>query len=156
LTTSAYDLAPGEKLKLTTVGDASLLDGCRFRAEDCRTLRSGSMHLAGRDVTRWPEHERAKFIGRVFQNPFSGTAPNMSIAENLAMAARRGQRRGLGWTLRAGLMKDLVDRVSRLNLGLEHRLDNWMKLSRRCSGEHTCSHFLADLRHAGLCGLAPL
>jgi len=85
---------------------------------------AGSIRLADRDVTRWPEHARAKMIGRVFQNPFSGTAPNMSIAENLAMAARRGQRRGLGWTLRSGLLKDFVERVSRLNLGLENRLDN--------------------------------
>src|SRR5207247_7689814 len=74
--------------------------------------------------SNWPEHERAKLIGRVFQNPFSGTAPNMSIAENLAMAARRGHRRGLGWTLRAGLLKEFSNHVARLNLGLEDRLDN--------------------------------
>ena len=60
---------------------------------------SGKLALAGRDITRWAEHKRAKLIGRVFQNPFSGTAPNMSIAENLAMAARRGKPRGLGWAL---------------------------------------------------------
>src|SRR5262249_32212023 len=58
---------------------------------------AGTIRLNDRDVTRWPEHRRAKFIGRVFQNPFSGTAPGMSIAENLALAARRGYRRGLGW-----------------------------------------------------------
>src|SRR5262245_7616864 len=85
---------------------------------------SGSIHLAGRDVTRWPEHQRAKLVGRVFQNPFSGTAPNMSIAENLAMAARRGQRRGLGWTLRGNLLKEFINGVARLNLGLEDRLNN--------------------------------
>src|SRR5882762_10823324 len=62
-------------------------------------LDEGSIELAGVDVTRWPEHRRAKLIGRVFQNPFSGTAPNMSIAENLAMAARRGRSRGFGWAL---------------------------------------------------------
>src|SRR5262249_32382804 len=45
----------------------------------------GSIRLAGRDVTRWPEHRRASLIGRVFQNPFSGTAPSMTIAENLAL-----------------------------------------------------------------------
>src|SRR5215831_1703006 len=50
---------------------------------------SGSLHLAGRDVTHWHEHRRARLIGRVFQNPFSGTAPTMTIAENLALAARR-------------------------------------------------------------------
>src|SRR5271166_3925398 len=55
----------------------------------------GSIRLADRDVTRWPEHLRAKLIGRVFQNPFSGTAANMTIAENLALATRRGCSRGL-------------------------------------------------------------
>ena len=85
---------------------------------------SGSIQLAGKDVTLWPEHERAKLIGRVFQNPFSGTAPNMSVAENLAMAARRGQRRGLGWTLKSNLRRGFVQGVARLNLGLEDRMDN--------------------------------
>src|SRR2546428_26672 len=85
---------------------------------------AGRLTLAGKNITGWPEHRRAKLIGRVFQNPFSGTAPNMSIAENLAMAARRGHRRGLGWTLRAGLLKEFSNHVARLNLGLEDRLDN--------------------------------
>src|SRR5438105_10864825 len=87
-------------------------------------LDSGGIHLDGQDVTRWPEHRRAKFIGRVFQNPFSGTAPNLSIAENLALAARRGERRGLGWTLRSSLMAEFKANVARLNMGLEDRLDN--------------------------------
>jgi putative tryptophan/tyrosine transport system ATP-binding protein len=85
---------------------------------------SGSIHLGGRDVTRWPEHRRAAFIGRVFQNPFSGTAPSMSIAENLALAARRGRGRGLASALPAGWMHELHDRVRVLNMGLESRLAN--------------------------------
>ncbi|HKR64005.1 MAG TPA: ATP-binding cassette domain-containing protein, partial [Thermoanaerobaculia bacterium] len=56
----------------------------------------GSIRIAGDDITRWPEHRRAARIGRVFQNPFSGTAPAMTVAENLALAARRGLSRGLG------------------------------------------------------------
>jgi len=52
---------------------------------------TGSITLGGHDVTRWPEHRRAALIGRVFQNPFSGTAPGMTIAENLSLAARRGR-----------------------------------------------------------------
>jgi len=56
---------------------------------------AGTIQLAGCDVTRWPEHRRAKLIGRVFQNPFSGTAPSMTIAENLALARRRRLTRGL-------------------------------------------------------------
>jgi len=85
---------------------------------------SGTILLAGADITEWPEHRRAKLIGRVFQNPFSGTAANMSIAENLALAAYRGKPRRLGWPLRQPLLSELRDRVSWLNMGLEDRLKN--------------------------------
>lgn len=85
---------------------------------------SGTIRLAGNDITRWPEHRRAKLIGRVFQNPFSGTAPDMSIGENIALAARRGRRRGLGWALRREVTADMRGRVRRLGMGLEDRLDN--------------------------------
>jgi putative ABC transport system ATP-binding protein len=85
---------------------------------------SGSITLAGRAITKWPEHRRAKHIGRVFQNPFSGTAPTMSIAENLALAARRGKRRGIGWAVNRRTASALRDRIRALNMGLEDRLDN--------------------------------
>jgi putative tryptophan/tyrosine transport system ATP-binding protein len=84
----------------------------------------GSIRLAGQDVTRWPEHERAKLIGRVFQNPFSGTSPSLTIQENLSLAARRGQGRGLGWGLKALVLARMRDEVARLNMGLEDRLEN--------------------------------
>ena len=84
---------------------------------------SGTVVLDGQDITRWPEHRRAGLIGRVFQNPFSGTAPAMTIAENLVLAARRGRPRGLGWALRRTMRDELRQRVSRLQLGLEDRLD---------------------------------
>lgn len=87
-------------------------------------LDEGRIRLDGHDVTRWPEHRRASLIGRVFQNPFSGTAPGMSIAENFALAARRGRPRGLGWALAPDLMGALRDRVAGLRMGLEDRLDN--------------------------------
>jgi putative ABC transport system ATP-binding protein len=85
---------------------------------------TGSIELAGNTITKWPEHKRAKLIGRVFQNPFSGTAPTMSIAENLALAARRGKSRGLGWAVHRRGASDLRDRIRSLNMGLEDRLDN--------------------------------
>ncbi len=85
---------------------------------------SGTITLGGQNVTRWPEHRRASMIGRVFQNPFSGTAPNLSIAENLALAARRGLRRGLGWALNAQLNRQMQHTVQALGMGLENRLDN--------------------------------
>lgn len=87
-------------------------------------LDHGKILLAGQNVTRWQEHQRARLIGRVFQNPFTGTAPNMSIAENFALAIRRGQPRGLGWALTKKLMDELRDRVRELKMGLEDRLSN--------------------------------
>jgi putative ABC transport system ATP-binding protein len=63
-------------------------------------------------------------IGRVFQNPFSGTAPTMTVAENLALAARRGLGRGLGRVLPARLHNELRDRVATLNMQLETRIHN--------------------------------
>src|SRR5438034_11444242 len=85
---------------------------------------SGSILLAAAEITNWPEHRRAKLIGRVFQNPFSGTAANMSIAENLVLAAYRGKPRRLGWPLRKPLLGEMRERVSRLNMGLDDRLKN--------------------------------
>ena len=87
-------------------------------------LDSGSILFDGIDITKWPEHWRASIVGRVFQNPFSGTAPNMSIAENLTLAARRGQRRGLGWALSGRIRRELRERVKTLGLELEDSLDH--------------------------------
>src|SRR5215468_7165625 len=84
----------------------------------------GSIRLAGREVTRWPEHARAELVGRVFQNPFSGTSPNLTIQENLSLAARRGLSRGLGWGLKSSLVSRIRDEVRQLNMGLEDRLGN--------------------------------
>jgi putative ABC transport system ATP-binding protein len=84
----------------------------------------GSIFLDGLDITRWPEHKRARYMGRVFQNPFSGTAPNLSIAENLALSARRTGVRGLGWGLDRRLNGEVKDAVRQLNMGLEDRLGN--------------------------------
>jgi putative ABC transport system ATP-binding protein len=84
----------------------------------------GTIRIAGRTVTKWPEHARAELIGRVFQNPFSGTSPSLTIEENLSLAARRGRSRSLGWGLKASLVARMRDEVSRLNMGLEDRLEN--------------------------------
>ncbi len=86
-------------------------------------IDSGAIRLGGVDLTGQPEHVRARRIGRVFQNPFSGTASSMTIAENLALAARRGQPRTLGRSLPGRLRAEIAERVRTLNLGLEGRLD---------------------------------
>lgn len=85
---------------------------------------SGRIRLKGEDVTNWPEHRRAKYIGRVFQNPFTGTAPSLTIAENLALAAHRGRARGLGWALSPSTKTEMYERVRSMGLGLEDRLGN--------------------------------
>lgn len=87
-------------------------------------IDQGQIVVAGQDVTRWPEHRRARHVGRVFQNPFTGTAPSMSIFENFALAAKRGKFRGLGWALDRKLRSELRDRVAELKMGLEDRLEN--------------------------------
>lgn len=85
---------------------------------------SGTISLAGQDITNWPEHKRAKLIGRVFQDPLAGTAPGLSIAENLALAARRGLSRGFGRAVSRHVLDELRERVKPLGMGLEDRLDN--------------------------------
>lgn len=84
----------------------------------------GKIYINKRDVTKLSEHERAKYIGRVFQNPFSGTAPEMTIAENLAVASFRSKPRGLGWALNSQSINNIKEKVKTLNMGLEDRLDD--------------------------------
>nr|WP_282754636.1 ATP-binding cassette domain-containing protein [Desulfuromonas thiophila] len=84
----------------------------------------GAIVLDGQEISRWPEHRRAGTIGRVFQNPFAGTAAEMSIAENIVLAMRRGRRRGLGLALSRSIRDEIGERVRALNMGLEDRLDN--------------------------------
>ena len=83
---------------------------------------SGSILIGGTDVTGMPEYKRARFIGRVFQDPMMGTAPNMQIEENLALAYRRGQRRGLCWGIRPAERARYREQLAGLGLGLENRM----------------------------------
>ena len=86
------------------------------------TVDSGTISIGGTDVTRLPEYKRAKFIGRVFQDPMMGTAPTMQIIENLALAARRGQSRGLKWGITKAEKERYQELLRGLDLGLEDRL----------------------------------
>jgi putative tryptophan/tyrosine transport system ATP-binding protein len=87
-------------------------------------IDAGTIRVAGRELSGWPEHRRAKLIGRVFQDPLAGTAPTLSIAENLALAAGRGLPRGLRRAVSRRRTAEFRDRVRPLGMGLEDRLDN--------------------------------
>ncbi|MBQ8852288.1 MAG: ABC transporter ATP-binding protein [Oscillibacter sp.] len=82
----------------------------------------GTIEIDGVDVTQMPEHKRAKFLGRVFQDPMKGTAPDMEIAENLSIARRRGTKRKFVWGVRKAEREEYRELLSALELGLEDRL----------------------------------
>ena len=82
----------------------------------------GTIILDDEDITKLPEHVRAKNLGRVFQDPMMGTASNMEIEENLALAYRRGKKRGLGWGITKEEKELYVEKLKTLDLGLETRL----------------------------------
>ena len=84
----------------------------------------GTIEIDGVDVTTIPEYKRAKFLGRVFQDPMMGTAPDMEIAENLAIAKRRGTRRRLIWGLPKAERESYREVLAELGLGLEDRLSS--------------------------------
>ena len=83
---------------------------------------SGSILIDGQDVTKLPEHKRAALLGRVFQDPMTGTATTMSIEENMAIAARRGEKRGLSWGITHQERDTYREMLKALDLGLEDRL----------------------------------
>jgi putative ABC transport system ATP-binding protein len=91
-------------------------------------VTTGQIIIDGQDVTNWPEHKRAAFVGRVFQDPLTGTAASMTIEQNLALALKRGQKR----TLRTGVTEERRQQfrevLSHLELGLENRLDTRVNL----------------------------
>lgn len=85
---------------------------------------SGKIYIGGDDVTRLSEYKRAKYLGRVFQDPMTGTATTMSIEENMAIAARRGQGRGLSWGITKKERDVYREMLATLDLGLEDRLSS--------------------------------
>jgi putative ABC transport system ATP-binding protein len=99
-------------------GKSTLLNSLAGR---CR-VDSGSIRVDGTDVARMSEHRRARYMGRVFQDPMAGTAPTLTIEQNLAVALRRGRRRGLGLGLTAARRERFREELASLELGLENRL----------------------------------
>ncbi|MBD5543165.1 MAG: ATP-binding cassette domain-containing protein [Lachnospiraceae bacterium] len=85
-------------------------------------IDAGKIVLDGVNISRMPEHKRAKYLGRVFQDPMRGTAAGMEIEENLALAYRRGARRTLKWGITKEEKEKYVEELKVLGLGLETRL----------------------------------
>jgi putative ABC transport system ATP-binding protein len=83
---------------------------------------SGAILIDGKDISALPEHKRALMLGRVFQDPMTGTAADMQIIENLALAARRGARRTLHWGITKEEHEQYREQLKVLNLGLEDRM----------------------------------
>ncbi|MBR1738074.1 MAG: ABC transporter ATP-binding protein [Firmicutes bacterium] len=82
----------------------------------------GSIVIDGTDITKLPEHKRASYLGRVFQDPMMGTAADMQIAENLSLAYRRGQKRRLKWAMPKKELTMYKEMLAHLGLGLEERM----------------------------------
>lgn len=87
-------------------------------------IDEGKIIVDGVDLTRLSEHKRAVHLGRVFQDPMIGTASTMSIEENMAIAARRGEHRGLRWGISRKEREKYKEQLKELNLGLEERLSS--------------------------------
>ena len=88
------------------------------------SVDSGSITIDGEDITDLPEQKRARFLGRVFQDPMMGTAADMWIEENMALAAHRGEHRGLRWAISPADRENFRKLLSELDLGLEERLSS--------------------------------
>lgn len=82
----------------------------------------GDVLIEGNVISHLADYRRSRWIGRVFQDPMAGTAPNMTIEENLAMAYTRGKRRGLSFGVKANKRSLFRDELTRLGIGLEKRL----------------------------------
>ena len=83
---------------------------------------TGTVLIDGKKVNKLPEYKRARYVGRVFQDPLAGTAPNLTIEENLSLALLRGKGRGLGRGLTKKRRDEFVEKLKSLELGLENRL----------------------------------
>ena len=130
---------------LGTINEKKALDGVNLRLDEgdfvtvigcngaCKStvlnaiagvwpIDTGNIIIDGQDVTGLPEHKRAAFLGRVFQDPMNGTTATMEIEENLALAARRGKRRGLSWGITKKEKEEYKELLKMLDLGLEDRM----------------------------------
>ena len=115
------DLAPGDFVTIiggNGAGKSTMLNA----TAGVWPIDKGTISIDSVNITKLPEYKRAKYIGRVFQDPMTGTAGNMQIDENLALAARRGKIRTLNWAINAKERKYFRELVATLGLGLENRM----------------------------------
>lgn len=115
------DMAEGDFV--TVIGSNGAGKSTLLNAVSGRLLvDSGEISIDCNKINKMSEHKRARYIGRVFQDPLAGTAPNLTIEENLAIALLRGKRRGLGFALTSKRREQFKQELERLELGLENRL----------------------------------
>ena len=107
---------------VTVIGGNGAGKSTTLNAVGVWPVDSGSIIIDGINVTGLPEHKRAKYLGRVFQDPMTGTAATMEIQENLALAVRRGKRRGLRWGITKKEREQFKELLKQLDLGLEERM----------------------------------
>ena len=120
---AGLDLKLEEKDFVTVIGSNGAGKSTLLNAISGRyTVDAGTIEIDGTRVNKLSEHQRAKFIGRVFQDPMAGTAPELTIEQNLALAVRRGKSRGLGPALSKPLRERFTEELATLELGLENRL----------------------------------
>jgi putative ABC transport system ATP-binding protein len=115
------DIPPGQFVTVVGTNGAGKSSVIQAVAGAARPT-SGRVRLAGRDITRLPDYRRAGLIARVFDDPRAGTAPELSIEDNLALALARGRRRGLHFALTQARRARMREHLARLGLGLESRL----------------------------------
>lgn len=117
----SLNLAPGDFVTVigsNGAGKSTLLNSISGRL----IVDSGTISIEGKNVSRQPEHNRAKVVGRVFQDPMAGTAPNLTIEENLTLAYLRGKGRGLSLGLNSKRRAFFREQLESLELGLEDRM----------------------------------
>ncbi len=112
----------GKSTMLNMIAGVYPIDAGKITIDDIISTKDGEENKIEINISRMPEHARAKYLGRVFQDPMKGTAAGMEIQENLALAYRRGQKRGLKWGISKEEREFYHEKLKILGLGLEERM----------------------------------
>lgn len=112
----------GKSTVLNMIAGVYPIDAGKIIIEDILFTKDGEENKVQVNLSRMPEHARAKYLGRVFQDPMKGTAAGMEIQENLALAYRRGRARGLKWGITKSEKEFYYEKLKSLGLGLEERM----------------------------------